>query len=323
MSTEDLIKPDYLFEISWEVCNKVGGIHTVIATKIPTLNKKLNNTHILIGPDVVKENKLDSEFIEDPILMKEWRIRANSEGLRIRIGKWKINTDPTIILIDYTTFFSQKDEIFKTLWEKYKLDSLSGQWDYIEPALFSYASGKVIESYIKFHCSPTDKIIAQFHEWMTGAGLLYLRSSLPQVGCVFTTHATVLGRSIAGNNLPLYDNLKNYNPDTISQNFNIASKQSLEKLSAQQADSFTTVSEITSKECEQFLGKPVDIITPNGFQDDFIDDDSQFAEKQTGSRQKLINVGEAILGFPLDNNALLIGTSGRYEFKNKGIDVFI
>ncbi|MDR2122584.1 MAG: alpha-glucan family phosphorylase [Flavobacteriaceae bacterium] len=322
MLKKNLIKPDYLFEISWEVCNKVGGIHTVIATKIPTLTRELNNTHILIGPDIVKENELDSEFIEDPILMKAWKVKANSEGLRIRIGKWKVNPDPIIILIDYTTFFSQKDEIFKTLWEQYKLDSLSGQWDYIEPVLFSYASGKVIESYVKFHCSPTDKIIAQFHEWMTGAGLLYLRSSLPQVGCVFTTHATVLGRSIAGNSLPLYDNLKEYNPDSVAHNLNIASKQSLERLSAQEADSFTTVSEITSKECEQFLGKPVDIVTPNGFQD-FIGNDSHFSEKGKKSRKKILDTVEAILGFPVDTNALLVGTSGRYEFKNKGIDVFI
>ncbi len=322
MLKENLIKPDYLFEVSWEVCNKVGGIHTVIATKIPSLQTTLKNTHILIGPDIVKEREVDSEFIEDTVLMKAWRAKANEEGLRIRIGKWKINDGPIIILIDYTTFFSQKDEIFKTLWEQYKLDSISGQWDYVEPALFSYASGKVIESYIKFHCSPTDKIIAQFHEWMTGAGLLYLRSSMPQVGCVFTTHATVLGRSIAGNNLPLYDNLNNYNPDTIAHNFNISSKQSLEKISAQQADSFTTVSEITARECEHFLGKPVDIVTPNGFQD-FINGDSAFIEKQKEGRKKLIDVAEAVLGFPIDNNALLVGTSGRYEFKNKGIDVFI
>ncbi|MDR1876962.1 MAG: alpha-glucan family phosphorylase [Flavobacteriaceae bacterium] len=322
MSKENPIKPDYLFEISWEVCNKVGGIHTVIATKIPALSTALNNTHILIGPDIIKESGVESEFIEDHILMKAWRAKTNGEGFRIRIGKWKVNPNPVIILIDYTPFFSQKDEIFKILWEQYKLDSISGEWDYVEPALFSYAAGKIIESYIKFHCSPTDKIIAQFHEWMTGTGLLYLRSALPQVGCVFTTHATVLGRSIAGNNLPLYDNLTEYNPDTIAHNFNITSKQSLEKLSAQEADSFTTVSEITSKECEQFLRKPVDTITPNGFQD-FISDDSLFSEKQKDGRKKLLNVAEAILGFPIDNNALLIGTSGRYEFKNKGIDVFI
>lgn len=320
MQKEKLLTPDYLFEVSWEVCNKVGGIHTVIATKVPTLKKVFKKPHILIGPDVVKEE--NPEFTEDPILMKEWKAKIANEGLRVRIGRWNIDEEPIAILIDFTTFYPQKDEILKKLWEDYKLDSLSGQWDYIEPAIFGYAAGKVIESYVKYHCSPSDKIIAQFHEWMTGSGLLYLKTMVPQVGCAFTTHATVLGRCIAGNNLPLYDNLKGYNADNVAHNFNVSAKQSLEKLAAQEADAFTTVSDITAKECEQFLGKPVDIVTPNGFQD-FIDKNKDFAKKEKAGREMLKNVAEAIIARPIDKNALFIGTSGRYEFKNKGIDVFI
>lgn len=322
MQNEKLLTPDYLFEVSWEVCNKVGGIHTVIATKVPTLEKVLRKPHILIGPDVVKESESNPEFLEEPLLLKSWRARAANDGLRIRIGRWNIAEKPIAILIDFTPFFSQKDDILGVMWEKYKLDSLSGQWDYIEPALFGYAAGKVIESYVKYHCSPSDKIIAQFHEWMTGTGLLYLKSEVPQIGCAFTTHATALGRCIAGNNLPLYDSLNTYNPDNIAHNFNVTAKQSLEKIAAQQADVFTTVSDITAKECEQFLGRPVDLVTPNGFQD-FIVNEGEFAQKQIDGRKKLITAAEAILAQPIDNNALLIGISGRYEYKNKGIDVFI
>lgn len=322
MQNEKLLTPDYLFEVSWEVCNKVGGIHTVVATKVPTLERVLRKPHILIGPDVVKENDSNPEFIEDPLLLKSWRARAANDGLRIRVGRWNIAEKPIAILIDFTPFFSQKDDILRFMWEKYNLDSLSGQWDYIEPALFGYAAGKVIESYVKYHCSPSDKIIAHFHEWMTGVGLLYLKSAVPQIGCAFTTHATALGRCIAGNNLPLYDSLKTYNPDNVAHNFNVTAKQSLEKVSAQQADVFTTVSDITAKECEQFLGRPVDLVTPNGFQD-FITDEAEFAQKQKDGRKKLITAAEAILAEPIDSNALLIGISGRYEYKNKGIDVFI
>ncbi|SHF36265.1 alpha-glucan family phosphorylase [Dysgonomonas macrotermitis] len=322
MQNEKLLLPDYLFEVGWEVCNKVGGIHTVIATKIASLRKVLNKPHILIGPDVIQGNETNQEFIEDSLLLKAWRAKAASEGLRIRVGRWNVADEPIIVLIDFTPFFSQKDEILSLLWEKYHLDSLTGQWDYIEPTLFGYAAGKVIESYIKYHCAPNDKIIAQFHEWMTGSGLLYLKSAVPQVGCVFTTHATVLGRCIAGNGLPLYDNLKSYHPDVVSRTFNVVAKQSLEKLAALEADSFTTVSDITAKECEQFFEKPVDIVTPNGFQD-FIADESDFLGKEKKGRDELIKVAEAILARPIDNNALLIGISGRYEFKNKGIDVFI
>lgn len=322
MQEENLMEPDYLFEVSWEICNKVGGIHTVIATKIQTIAKVLKNTHILIGPDVLKQDQSDSEFIEDHILMKAWKAKVYDENLRIRIGRWKINQEPIVILVDYTTFFPQKNEILKNLWEKYKLDSISGQWDYIEPVLFSYAAGKVIESYINFHCAPSDKIIAQFHEWMTGAGLLYLRLVKPQVGTIFTTHATVLGRCIAGNNLPLYNNLQNYDPDSTAQKFNIVAKQSMEKIAAQTADSFTTVSDITAKECKQFLKKSVDKITPNGFQE-FIHGDSGFKKKQQEGRNLLMNVAEALLDPPVSDNTFFICISGRYEFRNKGIDVFI
>ena len=92
---------------------------------------------------------------------------------------------------------------------------------------FGYAAGKVIESFVRFNSSIRQRIIAQFHEWMTGAGLLYLKSAMPQVGCVFTTHATVLGRCVAGNNLPLYSEMKNYVPEELARRFNVISKQSL------------------------------------------------------------------------------------------------
>lgn len=42
---------------------------------------------------------------------------------------------------------------------------------------------------------------------MTGLGVLYVNKHLPEVATVFTTHATSIGRSIAGNNKPLYDYL--------------------------------------------------------------------------------------------------------------------
>ncbi|MDR1056185.1 MAG: alpha-glucan family phosphorylase [Prevotellaceae bacterium] len=323
MQDEKLRIPDYLFEVSWEVCNKVGGIHTVISTKASCQAKLLKNAHILIGPDVLKENEANPEFIEEVHLMKAWKTKAAQEGLRIRTGKWNISGKTIVILVDFTTFFSEKDNIFKSLWEQYKLDSISGQWDYIEPALFGYASGKVIESYVRFHCSFRDRIIAQFHEWMTGAGLLYLRQYMPQVGCAFTTHATVLGRCIAGNNLPLYDKLASYNPDNVARDFSVISKQSLEKITAQASDVFTTVSDITAKECEHFLSKPVDIVTPNGFQDLVAVNDQAFIDEQKKHRKKFIDVAEAILGTLLSNDTLLVGIGGRYEFKNKGIDVLI
>ncbi|MBN2761538.1 MAG: alpha-glucan family phosphorylase, partial [Bacteroidales bacterium] len=320
---KNTILPDYLFEVSWEVCNKVGGIHTVIATKALSLVNELKSNYIVIGPDVIKDESGNPEFVEDQQMFSSWKKQAESEGLMIKVGRWNINGYPIAIILNFSNSFQNKDKIFFELWDQYKLDSLSGQWDYVEPALFGYMAGKVIESFIKFNLTTNDHIIAQFHEWMTGAGLLYLKKSLPQVGTLFTTHATVIGRSLAGNNRPLYKNLNTYNADEIAKEFNIVSKQSLEKFSARQSDAFTTVSEITAKECRQFLQKPVDIITPNGFEDTFVPAGEKFGQKREEARAKLIETAELVLNQSFGEKPFLVATSGRYEFKNKGIDLFI
>ncbi|HBF89440.1 MAG TPA: alpha-glucan family phosphorylase [Bacteroidales bacterium] len=322
--SNSILRPDYLFEVSWETCNKVGGIHTVLSTKANTLTKKFEDQYILIGPDVWKETTENPEFIEDKFIFKLWREHADLQGLKFRVGRWNIIGNPIVILVDFTPYFSIKDQIYAELWENYKLDSLSGQWDYVEPTMFGYAAAKIIESFYDFNLSGKDKIVAQFHEWMTGSGVLYLKKNIPQIGTIFTAHATVLGRSIAGNGLPLYQELKNYNPEDTSKRFNVVAKQSLEKIAANQADCFTTVSDITAKECAQFLGKEVNLITPNGFEDNFVPQGEEFDKKRTYAKNKLHGIAEAVLNQKIDKkNSMFITISGRYEFKNKGIDIFI
>ncbi len=225
-------RPDYLFEVSWEVCNKVGGIHTVIATKALNMNQEYGHNHILVGPEVWMDTAKNPEFTEDPALFERWRSKAAEEGLRVRAGYWNVAGKPIALLVDYTSFIAKKDEIFADLWTKFGLDSISGGWDYVESALFGYATGKVIESFTKHNLQPYHKIVAQFHEWMTGAGLLYLKEQNLSIGTVFTTHATVVGRCISGNNLPLYDSLTKYNADEKAHQFNVMAKHSLEKTSA-------------------------------------------------------------------------------------------
>ncbi len=264
------ISPDYIFETSWEVCNKVGGIYTVISTKAISLVETFGDNYILIGPDVWKETHENPEFIEDHQLFRPWREKAADDGLKFRIGRWNIAGKPIVILVDFTPYFSQKNEIFSHFWETYQLDSLSGHWDYIEPALFGYAAAKIIHSFYDYFVSSSHKLVAHFHEWMTGTGVLYLKDQVPQASTVFTTHATAVGRSIAGNGLPLYKDLKAFDANILANNFGIRSKYSLEKISAMEADAFTTVSDITAKECHYFLQKDVDVVTPNGFEDSFV-----------------------------------------------------
>ncbi len=322
MSETSFVSPDYLFEVSWEVCNKVGGIHTVIATKALNLSKEYKN-HILIGPDVWRETAQNPEFSEDNQLLRAWRAKASQEGLRIRVGRWNVAGTPLVILVDYSQFISSKDEIFARLWESYGVDSLSGQWDYTESTLFGYATGKVIESFVKFNLAPHHKAVAQFHEWMTGAGILYLKYTGLPVATVFTTHATVTGRSVAGNNLPLYDKMASYSPDDKAREFNIISKHTLEKASANTADVFTTVSGITAKECGHFLGREVDVITPNGFENTFTPKEGEYKICTKTARKKLLEVAARMTGIQPSQDSLMFGISGRYEFKNKGIDIFL
>lgn len=323
MNNLELKNPAYLFEVSWEVCNKVGGIHTVISTKVLSMAGEFKNNHILIGPDVWRYDVPNPEFTEDPHLFKSWRLKAAQEGLRIKLGRWNIAGNPVVILVDFTSFIPQKDQILTSFWEKFQIDSLTGQWDYIEPVLFGFTAGKVIESFVRYHVSARQQVIAQFHEWMTGSGLLYLRDVMPQIGCVFTTHATVLGRSIAGNGLPLYDPMKEYDPMETARRFGVVAKQSLESKSAQWADAFTTVSDITAMECDHFLGKKVDTVTPNGFENSFVPDEENYPKKRKEGRDRLLKVAQAQLGKAVAEDALIVGISGRYEFKNKGLDVFI
>ncbi|MDR1181227.1 MAG: alpha-glucan family phosphorylase [Bacteroidales bacterium] len=320
--TDKAKKLGYIFEVSWEVCNKVGGIHTVISTKTLSLLKNCEQL-IMIGPDIWHDSKEDQEFKEDTTLFVNWKKAAEAEGLRVRIGRWKSLGEPITILVDFSNYIDNKDKILYEFWEDYKLDSLSGQWDYIEPALFGYAAGKAIESFVRFNLSVYDVVIAQFHEWMTGTGILYLARQTPQIATVFTTHATVVGRCIAGNGYPLYKNLDATHGDIAANDFNVISKHSLEKLSAQHADAFSTVSEITAIECKQLLNKEVDHITLNGFENNFVPSPEEYVVKRKVAREKFICVAEILSGQKYKEEPLIIATSGRYEMHNKGYDLFI
>lgn len=317
-------RPDYLFEVSWEVCNKVGGIHTVVSTKAAGLSKLLGANYILIGPDICKDETSNQEFEASDYILPSWVQYAKSKGLKFRIGRWVgLNEQPTVVLVDFTQYFGAKDEIFADFWERYSLDSLTGGWDYIEPCLFGYAAAKIIESYYEFYCGAKDSVVAQFHEWMTGSGILYLKDRCPQIATAFTTHATVLGRCVSGNRMPLYRDLASLDADSLALQFNLKAKQSLEKLSAQNADVFTTVSGITDLECGKFLAKSADVITPNGFDDGFVPSAERSLEIRKRVRGKLLDAVRMLTGESLAEDCLMVLTSGRYEFHNKGMDVFI
>lgn len=322
--SKNYLRPDYIFESSWEVCNKVGGIYTVLSSRAKTLQAEMQDRIIFIGPDCWKEN--DSPYFkEDASVLAQWQWQAKEQGLKVRVGRWIVPGEPIAVLVDFMPYFEKKNEIYGWLWEHYQVDSLHAYGDYDEASMFSYAAALVVESlYNEISAEkPDQKYIYHANEWMCGLGALYINNKLPQIGTVFTTHATSIGRSIAGNQKPLYDYLFAYNGDQMAQELNMQSKHSIEKQTAWNVDCFTTVSDITANECKELLDKPVDVVLPNGFDNSFVPKGTQFTSKRKKARKRLLDVANALLGEDLGEDTLIISTSGRYEFRNKGIDVFV
>ena len=322
MKEEITMDPNYLFEISWEVCNKIGGIHTVLATRANLLRDKFADKYITIGPDLW-QHKENPEFVQDDTLFPSWLARTKEEGLRVRTGYWNIKGKPIAILVDFSHYISEKNEILTYYWNTQQLDSLNASWDFTESVLFGYAVGKVLDSFIHFQVGVRERAIAHFHEWMSGTALLYVKKELPQVGTIFTTHATVLGRSIAGNGWALYNYLEEYKPSELAYRFSVQHKHFLEAKAACEVDVFTTVSDITAREAAHFLGRIPEVVTPNGFDERLISDPTSFLQKHKKAAAKLQEVAQKVTGTTFEKKPLFVAISGRNEFRNKGIDVFI
>ena len=324
MSAMMMEHPDYLFESSWEVCNKVGGIYTVLSTKAYTLQQTFQDNVIFIGPDIWKDKK--SPDFKETDLFADWKQYAEKENLRVKVGRWNVPGEPPVILVDYAPFFTEKNTLFFSMWNDFKVDSVDSihvYGDYDESCIFAYAVGKVIESFYRFYHLEEKKVVALFNEWMLGMGLLYLQKKVPAIATLFTTHATSIGRSIAGNNKALYAYMDGYHGDQMAQELNMEAKHSVEKQAAHHADCFTTVSDITALECRHLLDKQPDIVTPNGFEPNFVPTAERYERKRAAAREILLNVAGKLLGYPIAKDAFIILTSGRYEYRNKGIDVFI
>ena len=313
---------DFIFETSWEVCNKVGGIYTVLSTRAKTLQEIMQDRIVFIGPDCFNGEE-NPYFFEDKALFNDWLAVAKHDGLSLKIGRWNTPGTPIAFLVDFKASYADKNKFYGELWERYGVDSLHAYGDYDDSAMFSYATAKVVESFVRFYLCNCTNVIFHANEWQTGFVALALQHDVPEIATIFTTHATGIGRSIAGNNKPLYDYLQAYNGDQMADELNMQSKHSIEKQTAHYVDCFTTVSDITAVECKELLDKPVDAVLPNGFEDDFVPKAALFTKKRNAARKRLLRIAEALTGSKLDDNTLIVSTSGRYEFRNKGIDVFI
>ena len=306
------MQPEYIFETSWEVCNRVGGIYAVLSTRAASMQKEHKDKVVFFGPDFGEHSNLT--FKESKTVLKGWRPQG------VRVGRWQVPGNPIAVLLKWDEIWAEKDAIYGHAWEKYGVQSHAAYGDYDESNMFAYAVGKLAESLYNHLGQPITAM--HCNEWQTAFTIFYLKEHCPKIATLFTTHATGIGRSIAGNYKPLYDCFHAYNGDQMAGELNMVSKHSVEKNAAHQADCFTTVSDITARECKQLLDKPVDIVTPNGFEQGFVPKGEAFDNARKKARKALIQHAKN-LGFNVKSTDLLVGTAGRYEWKNKGIDVFL
>jgi glycogen synthase len=322
-------QPDYIFETSWEVCNRVGGIYAVLSTRAASMQAEHPDKVFFFGPDFGAHS--DIYFKEDKSLLKNWKssifnLQSSISNIPVRIGRWQVPGNPIAILLKFDALWARKDEIYAWAWNKFQVQSHAAYGDYDESCLFGYAAGMVMESL--YNCLKTNdkrqttNFCAHANEWQTAFSIFYLQDHCPKIATLFTTHATGIGRSIAGNGKPLYDYFEGYNGDQMAAELNMVSKHSVEKQAAHHADCFTTVSDITARECKQLLDKPVDIVTPNGFESTYVPKAKDFDAKRKEAREALRKVAGEQLGGVVPENALFVCISGRQEWKNKGIDVF-
>ncbi len=315
---------DLLIETSWEVCNKIGGIYTVLSSKAKTLKNKFKDKLIFIGPDVWTKENPSPFFSESRTLLRRWLADAHlPEGVGVRVGRWNIPGKPIAVLVRFDGMYASKNEAYGRMWELFHVDSLHAYGDYDEGCAFARAAAAVIESLVRHSGADHRKVIAHFDEWTTAMGLLTIRADMPDIATVFTTHATSIGRSICGNGKPLYDQLPNYNGDQMARELNMESKHSLEKAAALNADCFTTVSDVTASEASQLLGRTPDEITPNGFEPDLVPARTRYAAARKTARTAMLRVASALTGLQYPEDTFIIATSGRLEYRNKGLDVFL
>ncbi len=313
-----------LTETSWEVCNKIGGIYTVLSTKARVLKEAYGDKLVFIGPDVWTSDNPSPVFIERKTLLKQASSRLRLPwDISIRVGRWNIPGSPVVVLVKFDGVYSHLDPIYGDMWEHFKVDSLHSYGDYAEGCAFAVASAIVTMALADHLKVARGNVVAHFNEWTTAMGLLYLKLNSPQTATVFTTHATSIGRSICGNGKPLYDYFTGYNGDQMAAELNMQSKHSLEKAAAHQADCFTAVSEITARECGQLLEIRPQVVTPNGFEPDFVPGAASNAALRAKGRARLIEVASILRGRKFADDVFMVATSGRNEYRNKGLDLFI
>ena len=319
-----LSEPPLLFECAWEVCWQLGGIYTVLRTKAATMVEKWGDRYCLIGP--YNPNTAPIEFEEQPAYgsIRETLQRLRDSGMSCYFGRWLIPGRPRVILLDYRSRYSSLETDQYLLWKDHGISTYASDGEVNEVIAFGFA---VTEFFRVFTEIVKDRAtLAHFHEWMGGVAVPRIAHLRIPVGTIFTTHATLLGRYLASDNPFFYEHLGFLNADAEAQKYNILPRHMIEKAATHASTVFTTVSEVTATEAEKLLGRAPDAILPNGLNIQRFAAPHEFQYLHQKYKEK---INEFVMGhffpsytFDLENTLYLF-TSGRYEYRNKGMDLFI
>ncbi|MEZ0609684.1 glycosyltransferase [Fibrella sp. WM1] len=318
-------KRKLLLEVAWEVCNQVGGIYTVIRSKVPAMVEKWDDNYVLLGPYFPQKAAAEYEPITEPDETEIGQTvrKMRQLGYEVEYGYWLVTGRPRVVLFNLQSMANQLDALKAGLWERHKLPTL-GVEDLVNQTL---AFGEMVRVFIKLladdHARRVD-MAAHFHEWMAASGLPELRRENVKVATVFTTHATMLGRYLAQNETNFYGRLDSFDWQKEARHYGIEAQATIERLAALQSHVFTTVSDVTARECEVFLGRNPDLILPNGLNVTRFAAAHEFQNLHVRYKER---IHEFVMGhffqnysFDLDKT-LYFFTSGRFEFSNKGYDL--
>ncbi|HUT81391.1 MAG TPA: glycosyltransferase [Candidatus Bathyarchaeia archaeon] len=332
-----------VFEISNEIGNKIGGIYSVIASKAPEMQRLMGpGNYIAIGLYNAFKARNDFEEMEMPLDLVDAQNMLRIQGIDIKYGHWigggsveTILVDPSYLLdVPLITGKDMRriDEIKGILWDWFNIDSLWMPEVFDPMVAFGWAAGVVVAYLSETPRFKGKNIVAHFHEWISGPGLLYLKKNNFPIATVFMTHATQLGRNIAMGpediNEILDDLLKRNEtiPPQKAYQYHVEGTHQMEVICSKEADILITVSEAVARETEGILGQKADFIIPNGINFDTLSKKEDLAIKHKNARAVIARFVEAYFN-PYYNinfeNLLIIHISGRYEYHNKGIDVFL
>ncbi len=313
-----------IFEIAWEVCAQTGGIYTVLRSKAPATVKRWGDQYCMIGPYHEAAARVEFEPMPLTPAVEEAASALRAAGVQVHTGRWLITGRPQVMLIDVGSVGSSIPQMKYFLWKDLAIGTPGGDAEIDRVVAFGFLTADLLAAVHRAH--PARPVLAHFHEWQAAVALPLLKHRGVAIPTIFTTHATLVGRSLSAANENLYDILPQVDAEAVAYRHSIAHKFFIERLAAQKADVFTTVSGITALEAEHFLGRKADVLLPNGLNVERFAAPYQF---QNLHRENKNLIHEFVMGhffpsytFDLDRT-LYVFTAGRYEYRNKGFDLFI